>query len=193
MAVKTAPPANLSYSESHVQNILEVFNSATTEELRHGLRWYAQCHDDCRRLDKNVRRSAAVVAALSPLLAWGRNLEAAADVYAGRVPYAVLGRNVAKAQAIRNGASIAQTLKGNKVTNFWRCIVDPTNDTAVCVDRHAYSIWQGVFEPQTPNLDRIYDQIATDYREAAKRAGILPLQMQAVTWVVWRHRLGLKD
>jgi hypothetical protein len=36
------------------------------------------------------------------------------------------------------------------------------------------------------NTDKKYKAIADAYRRAAKKLGVRPLEVQAVTWVVWR-------
>lgn len=177
----------------NVANILRVYDQATAEEIRQGLEWYSNASNEAALLHPDQRIASAIVAALSPGLRWERNIEAARRVI-GREDLAGLGvrwyDGVRKAERILSGENPATVLKGNKVRAFWQCILSPINKLHVCIDGHAYAIWRGkrFTLDEVPQLsDRMYNGIAADYTEAASVAGILPLQMQAITWVVWRR------
>jgi hypothetical protein len=79
-----------------------------------------------------------------------------------------------------------------KTGHFYRCILDPMDADAVCIDRHAHDIAVGEeYGARDRGLGAKgrYALIAHCYREAALRLGELPSVLQAVTWVVWRDRL----
>lgn len=182
-------PADLTPS---VDNILSVYRRATADQVARGLSWYADAHTIALGLDTdNVGRAAGILAALSPRMPWARNITLAARVYTEHKASGTLGRSCAMADAIFNGADPDAILRGSKINAFWRTIADPTDPTAVVVDRHAVSVAIGRVssDDDTKILTRkgVYEMYAEAYREAARIAGVAPSQMQAITWVVWRE------
>lgn len=175
-------------------NIERVLLSATSAEFDAGMAWYDKAHVDARtNVDDNPVVAAGAVAAVSPGLRWERNIEAAARIARGQDLTGLGVRwydGVRKAERIVRGESPLSVLRGNKVRAFYACIANPRNDYAVCVDGHAFSIWHGrrVNLDQTPNLtNKRYARIVRAYRKVAKKHNLLPLQVQAITWVVWRR------
>jgi len=94
-------------------------------------------------------------------------------------------------------------LSGRKTTAFFKCIYDHTsNIDTVCVDGHAKNIYTGERHALSSNgsnmTPRQYRVITDSYIKAAKlynkRHGttILPYQVQAITWVAHREKLGIK-
>ena len=62
--------------------VMKVYRAATPEQVDAGLGWYRAAHAAAAGLDPgNVRRAAGVIAALSPRVAWERNLDLAEDAY----------------------------------------------------------------------------------------------------------------
>jgi len=181
----------------NARNIASVLAQATDCERSEGLRWYQDAHDkSIADVSNDPVVAAGVVAALSPGLRWERNIPAAARVAARPEKPDLMGLGVRwwdgvrKAVRILAGESPETVLRGNKVRAFYRCILNPCDDFAVCVDGHAYSIWHGkrTTLDETPNLtDERYETIAAAYRKVAKEVGLLPMQVQAITWVVWRR------
>ena len=191
-----------------VSNILAVYNGATADNIRFGLSWYTIAHNEALRMGNgNARylsRNAGIIAALSPMNGWTNNLRKAQALVSlrGRVtvekgkPNGIgLGNNVAKAIAIYNGMDPLDVLKGDKVTAFYRTILDPKGDIDPVIDRHAFDIAVGerTDEKRRGALSRkgVYAEFANAYREAAKIAGIGSAQMQAVTWIAWRNIHGI--
>ena len=192
---------------SNVRNILKIYDKATRDDIDEGLTWYSRANAEARCIASNGttwHKACAAIAAISPGLRWEKNIEAARRVIC-KEPLDGLGirwyDGVRKAERIVNGENPLDVLRGNKVRAFYRCIVNPRDDKSVCIDGHAYSIWAGrrLLTSGTkrdgnvvPNItDKMYESIAKDYREAAELAGILPNQMQAITWVVWRRMIKL--
>jgi hypothetical protein len=180
-----------------VANILRVYRSATDAQLAEGIRWYDDAHTLAVALDpSNVERSAGVIAALSPLTPWGRNVAMATRAYADGFASGGMPSSLNKADRILNGEAPLDVVgKGPKVRNFYLNILDPSNaNGGVTVDRHAFDIAVGrVTDDETRGIlgrKGMYDHFADMYREAAKIAGIGSAQMQAVTWVVWRQTAG---
>lgn len=182
--------------------ILEVFNMATIDELDEGLRWYHDANALARTLDPTrPSRAAGVIAALSPMMNWDRNIMLAVRAYDDGKASGALYRNVEKANAILAGSEPLDVLGGEKVRNFFMAITDPDSTTAACIDRHAFDIAVGrvTNDDSRMRLSRVgvYESFQDAYRRAARtltrETGVLhtPAAVQAVTWVVWRRLKGL--
>jgi hypothetical protein len=184
-----------------VSNVLAVYRLASADDLRGGLSWYLDAHNVARALSDfpggNVAAAAGIIAALSPMNGWENNKRKAAQLIAqnGDGTGCGLTRNVAKAVAIFKGADPLDILNGDKVTAFYRTILNPTGDIDPVIDRHAFDIAVGerTDEKRRGALGRkgVYAEFAAVYREAAVIAGIGSAQMQAVTWVAWRNIHGI--
>lgn len=179
-------------------NVLRVYHEATKEELHEGMNWYADVHQEAERLADTYRvtlkHAAGIIAALSPRMRWGRNIDEAeqillcdGDEHASLIVGSALGDNVRKACSIARGDSPEVVLQGNKVRAFYQCIVEPESPLTVCVDVHAYSIWLGRPEPGPTLSDRLYARVASDYVAVARSLSLVPCQLQAITWTRWRR------
>lgn len=179
---------------AYVDNILDVFDRATDSEFAHGMIWYNRANAIAWGLDHlNFRRGAGVIAALSPLLLWEKNVEYARMVYAGATYIPCLQKNAAKAIAIKNGWNVLDHLSGPKVVSFYHNIVNPYTDDPrfVTIDKHAFDIAMGMtgnpYKGGKAVTQKLYPILRSAYCIAANEAGIRPLQMQAVTWECWRN------
>lgn len=178
----------------YVDNILDVYSRATDEEYAHGLIWYNRANAIAWGLDHlNYKRAAGVIAALSPLLSWNKNVEYAGLVYAGETRIPCLQKNAAKAILIKNGWNPLDYLSGPKVVSFYHNIVNPYSDDPrhVTIDKHAFDICIGDMDNPYKNgkavTAALYPVMRTAYVIAANEAGVRPLQMQAITWEAWRN------
>lgn len=187
--------------EPQTRNITKVFREATPADIETASNWYA----DARRIAEafstkygyTVEQCAGVIAAVSPLQSWGANVNLAARILdAGGLTSGYLSAGLAKATAILTGADIEATLKGLKITNFYRSIVS-AGEYGVCVDRHAYSLAVATRYPEgdIPSLTgKRYAAVVDCYTRAAKilskelEVTLTPAQVQSVTWVLWRRK-----
>lgn len=193
---------------SRVKNVLDVYRSATTQDIADGTEWYARARRLAVELDsQNPERAAAVIAVVSPLTPWDRNVWLATEAYrmheAGEdvgTLLPTLKGNARKAARILNGENPAAVIGGLKVTAFWLTIADPTNPHAVVVDRHAYDISVGEvtndeIRGKAIGTPKRYNVIADCYFQAAtvlsRETGqtILPSTVQAITWTAWRRSM----
>lgn len=179
---------------TYVQNIIDTYNRATDRQYEEGARWYPMAHQLAYMIsDGNVREGAGVIAALSANKSWSENTKIATRALGSGKATGHVKDALTKATKIMNGADPEDVLPmGAKTGNFFLCINDPSNGTAVCVDRHAHDIAVGeVYGNRDRGLSTKsrYNVIADAYRAAADRAGELPLVMQAVTWVVQTEEL----
>lgn len=203
--VLTRPEVTKVYAaRPRVNAILDVYRLATLTDLDYGLNWYPTAHALAVDLaPENPRQAAGVIAALSPMMNWERNMMLAVRAYRDGEASGALGRNVEKANVILCGADPLDILGGNKVRNFFGAIADPDSNVFVVIDRHAFDIAIGRVSNDATRaaLSRVgmYDLFALAYRRAAERltreTGIhhTPSQVQAVTWCTWRRLKGLTD
>lgn len=175
------------------ENILAVWEDATDAHRDSGMAWYDFAHDFALRISGgDIVRGAGVVAALSPNKAWDQNMILAERAFHDGAASGTLGVAVRKANAILAGADPVDVLgNGLKTRNFYQNIARPDCPEAVTIDRHAYDV--ALAERNSDNkryalTPTRYAAFCEAYRDAALRLGILPLQVQAVTWETWRAR-----
>ena len=201
--------ATLIDHERMVHNITSVYNDA--DELQHaeGLLWYDQAKQAAYRMavkhDVPVYIAVAVIAALSPNNKWSRNLTNANALIGAfvngdgidSVKVSTYHKMKAKAWdilAARPSYNDAKAmLKGQKITSFFCDIMGEFN---VTIDGHARNIAYGERVGLTDDRSNIgvreYRALQAAYEETAQRVGLMPYQLQAITWRVWRDRHGIK-
>ena len=188
-------------------NIPAVYRSATAAERRKGSQWYLTAQSQARRLaaryELPLSTSVGVIAALSPGLEWLANLvdaERLIQAFMADDEPPIVGvygrRNRDKALAILGGNDPADILGGLKVRSFYTNILQPNNPDPVTVDRHAYCLAHGIRSERSGSASKDvyltparYRETAEVYREISRELGLLPNQLQAITWLVWK-RLG---
>lgn len=180
-----------------VDNIIKVYNDNSVSH--EGYNWYNEANqlanDMAVEFSLTNLQVAGIIASLSPLKSWHENKKIARQ-------FCINGNGKhtkdfkAKAKAIKSYNSSMQrefilaTLNGNKIQNFFLNIAYPKADEHVTIDRHAISVVLGrsINEHEGKGItDKQYEFIASCYRDASKILGILPNQVQSVTWVKWRH------
>jgi len=172
----------------HAAHIMHVYKRATDADKREGLSWYAGAHAiACEAGD--VSKGAGILSALSPRMPWDRNVKLARLAFTQPLTGGALSMSIDKVNAIRNGVHPTIALgNGLKTLAFYANILDPSDAFTVTVDTHAIKI-AGI------NRDSVgknaYKRIAEGYRECAEYVGILPQQMQAITWTTWRRERGI--
>jgi len=201
--------ATLIDHEKMIYNIVSVLRDSDETQHAEGLLWYPNAqkaaHDIAIKYDIAVYLVVAVIAALSPNNKWSRNLTNA-DALIGAfmrgdgidsVKVSTYHKMKAKAWDILaarpdyDGAKVM--LKGQKITSFFMDIMGEFN---VTIDGHARNIAYGervgLTDDRTNIGVREYRALQAAYEEAARRVGLMPYQLQAITWRVWRDRHGIK-
>lgn len=181
--------------EYYVRNITTTWYMATDDQVRQGRDWYRTAHDTAAMLaDGDVKVGAGLLAALSPQTPWWMNVELACDAYDQGVARRHTTDSCSKANRILAGIDPEEVLPMQRKTGqFYRCILNPTDPVAVCIDRHAYDIAVGVpLGDWNRGLSAHgrYNLLAHSYWEASQRLGELPSVVQAATWVTWRDSLA---
>ncbi len=170
-------------------NILATYERATEDQKIKGKQWYPVAHDLATMIgDGDTRMGAGVIAALSANKSWSENVKIATRALGSGKATGHVKDALIKATRIMNGADPVDVLPmSSKTGNFYRCILDPSDPDPVCVDRHAHDVAVGkVFGNEDRGLSSKgrYNALASAYRAAAARLGILPSELQAITWVV---------
>lgn len=189
----------------HVRNILKVYRMATDDDVRAGIEWYARAKREAEftstLLGLPVSTVVGVMAALSPNNRWERNKVDAFNLCSAFVrgltadDIRVSTYHNMKAKAwtiledrlVRNDEILAR-LNGQKIRSFYSNIMGLDE---VTVDGHALNIARGYRVGLTDDATNIgvkmYRELQSAYVRAAKRAGVKPHEMQAITWTVWKR------
>ena len=195
--------------ERMIANIVACYKTADDDQRAGGMAWYskAQCaaYDIAAKYDIAVYIVVAVISALSPNNKWLRNLSNA-DALIGAFlrgdgidavkvsTYHKMKQKAWDILAARPDYDTAKAmLKGQKITSFFCDIMGEFN---VTIDGHArniaYAEKVGLTDDRT-NIGKLeYRALQSAYEEAARQLGLMPYQLQAITWRVWRDRWGIK-
>ena len=182
-------------STTHEANILATYKQATDDEMSGGLAWYFEANAIARELGNgDVEFGAALLAVLSPLEKWERNVAVARLAVAYGYPYPTTTDKMGKVTRLLSGETPADVVSGPKVTAFYNNILDPSGDH-VTIDRHAIDIAFGVVhtdKSRPAGTKKLIAELSDAYRNVAATLNIVPLELQAITWVAWRRMKGIK-
>jgi len=194
--------------ERMVHNVMACYRAADSVQVAEGLLWYSDAqkaaHDIAVKYGIAVYIVVAVIAALSPNNKWSRNV-VNADALIGAFlrgdgidavkvsTYHAMKKKAWDILAARPDYDGAKAmLKGQKITSFFCDIMGEFN---VTIDGHARNIAYdervGLTDDRTNIGVREYRALQAAYEEAARRLGLMPYQIQAITWRVWRDRHGI--
>ena len=200
--------ATLVDHERMIHTIISVYRDADETQHAEGLLWYDNAQKAAYlialKYDVAVYIVAAVIAALSPNNKWSRNVTNA-DALIGAFIRGdgLLSVKVSTYHAMKRKAwdilvarpdydGAKAMLKGQKLTSFFCDIMGEFN---VTIDGHARNIAYGervgLTDDRTNIGVREYRALQAAYQEAARRVGLMPYQLQAITWRVWRDRHGI--
>jgi len=184
-------------------NILKVWD-ATTENDRFD--WYGKARNFAIDLtfhnmpQVTVTKACGVIAALSPMVSWKRNMLLAEHIIMNPERWEKLGclkSNARKAYEIINSLNgsedaILKILHGRKTSAFFLNILYPEKAISLTMDRHAISIAMGrkITKDETKYFQLTagqYKFLVECYRWTAAKLGVNPLLLQSATWVLWRR------
>ena len=184
-----------------VGRLIGAWLACTNEERERGIRWYREAYLTAALLGDSyhlpLHKVAAIIAVLSPGLAWDQNVVSAHQIcasYPGKIRG--YGRNRRKALRILAGETPESVLRGLKVTAFYRLIRDGGNSTDVCIDGHAANMALGRGKLLIKDSDVTPGQVRllqAEFQLAARVIGVQPCQLQAATWLAWRSSHGFKQ
>lgn len=184
-----------------IANIRRVLKLADDVDIDEGRIAYVRYNQVCRELGEfygfPFESVVKCFAALSPNSDYISNLRSTATLLchkrAGveyeRITTASYGACRARAWSYLDNPSLWEEVKGPKILSFYRNITQPLDSHAVTIDGHAVNIWRG----RAVNLKTVaherwkYEAVAQDYRKVALKIGLLPNQLQAITWFTWKR------
>lgn len=186
----------IGYPDRMTAAVIYEYERATPHDVARGTAWYDLALAEASRLDgADGRVGAGVIAALSPLAPWGKNLERARLAFErGNADGLTFGLHTRRANRILNGEAPLDVLGGPKVRSFYECILG--SPTHVTIDRHAFDLIVGRpttdAEKKALALKGAYEYVADAYRTAARKVALQPRVLQAITWTSWRARKGVE-
>lgn len=172
-------------------NITRTLNKSKKEHIDIGMEWYSKAREYCQNIATQynlpLQNVVAALAALSPRNKWERNKKDLISVieYGQNATVATFGKMKTKAILCLNAKSEEQILKilnGEKITNFFLNIYYEECNF-VTIDVWAIRV-VGLKKSLTA---KAYREITQAFREVSKRYGIMPKQLQAITWGVVRN------
>lgn len=178
-----------------VNNILRLYEDSKLTNVGN---WYNEASEFAQQLsiefDVDYLKVCGIISALSPLKSWNENKR----ITRLFLEFGIISHTKSqgkKAELILTNtskdleSSILTILRGAKIKSFFLNIAYPKTSDAVTIDRHAISIAIGrsITKGEGHLTELQYDWLVGCYVEASEIAGVLPSEMQAVTWVRWRE------
>lgn len=194
-----------------INSIIRFYLLATTEEHRDGLEWYAEANKYCKelagRFNISIQQAAGIIAVFSPQAGWTENKRYAVSFLINpknRLRSLVQDIKAKKILKLKSEADIyhAQSITGQafKTKSFYLNILNPDISTDATIDRHAIAVCtqspENTFalpKDYAKYTEIQYNFFASCYVKAAAKLDILPHQLQAITWIVYRRIRDLKE
>lgn len=189
-----------------VDNLKRVFDQATAHEIEIGLDAYATYNRIMVKLAQHCATTpcvaSAVFSALSPNNDYHGNLRDTHTLLTAAMRGRALedftvstyGQNKRKAWRIAHGEDPLKLIVAKKTRSFFLNVHDPQNPEPVTVDGHMVNVWRC----QRVNLvglrfpHSLYDEVADGVRTLAQSTRLVPCQVQAIVWTVWRRMHWIK-
>lgn len=181
-------------------NIRKVLDAADETDINEGRLAYFRYHEVVKRLaafyDVPFPKAVAVFAALSPNVDYNGCLRSTATLLKGwsdgvdvnLMRVSTYNHCRDRAFLYLEGVDFLATVSGKKIRSFYMNILNPLDPWPVTMDGHAVNVWRG-----RPVLlksvvgDFHYETVADDYRRVARDVGLLPNQVQSITWFAWKR------
>lgn len=149
-------------------------------------------------------RTVAAFVALSPNLDYAGNLRSLASIMQGMRRGAPVEKIVTSSynhtrdracSYLSGEVDFLSTVKGPKITAFYRNIIDPRDPRPVTIDGHMVCAWLGRQLSMKKALLRgasAYETIADGVRRVAAEHGLAPNQAQAILWFTRKRVFRVK-
>ena len=194
-----------------VNSIMRFYNLASHLEAQEGMNWYKEANTYSKELSARFGHSlsqiAGIIAVFSPQSGWAENKRYAVSFLTNpknRVKslcQTLKVKNICKLQdeaKIYNALSI--TGKAFKTKAFFLNILNYDIVTNVTIDRHAIAaciqnpsnVW-ALDESYGKLTKQQYEFFELAYVTAAGELGIMPQQLQAIVWTVYRRMRDLRQ
>ena len=191
-------------TDSSMKKKLRAFYKLANKlELLHGVNWYvnmrAWIEGVAESYDIPMYKACGIFAALSPQQSVELNKalfkQFLRDGNASH--YALLVNKCKDILDAPNEYQVCKILNGNKIRAFYLNILHPDKLTGVTIDRHAVACVTQTPKrveaiPQLSMTDNQYKGFKQVYIDVANEVGLLPQELQAVTWETYRRLRDLK-
>jgi hypothetical protein len=177
--------------DTYAGQLMSIYDGTPEEYREAGHEWYDEANGLMTELSEQSgytpEQCAAVISHLSPRTSWDRNVEGARElILNGQKADGLLNSNYERAKASLElddpMSSFGPTAK--KTESFAANIFgDPDAVTVDVWALRALGLTDDVLKGGPKRKAQIYEALSQTYREAAKRAGITPREMQAIIWV----------
>lgn len=179
-------------SDKVCQNIRDAYNQVSRTDVLEGKDWYRTARQFAQELSElsglPLDVVIGVIAVVSPGTNWNQNMIIATQIVGNSDKVSCrYWLNVIKARKIIQNSEVFPTLKGNKVTRFYRNISNPDTSMDVTVDRWALRTALNDYSLTAVKNDKEYWMVEQAFREVASEIGLLPSELQAILWV-WARR-----
>jgi hypothetical protein len=179
-------------ADRYILNLTLAWNAATSRQRELGRAWYPVANQHAYDVgDGNVKVGAAVIAALSANKSWPENLRLANQCAHGPIAGHVRDA-LDKVRRLYAGEEPELVLPmSSKTGHFYRCISNPSDRLAVCIDRHAHDVAVGeIYGNRDRGLSSTarYETLRLAYLNAASRLGVIAQVLQATVWVAHIER-----
>jgi hypothetical protein len=180
--------------QTYRDNIEKVYLDSTKLDHKEGIAWYGIAREFCEevayRHNMPVWKVVLMLSALSPRNKWSRNKTDVLGVIKDGLDAkcSTFNANKEKACKIYHASFLSQGLdilgKGKKTRAFFYNIYN-YNSNKVCVDSWACRVAQ--LGKDTPTVKQ-YRDLEEAYRLVATKYGLVPMDLQAITWVSFRRK-----
>lgn len=185
----------------YLHRILYVLSQANSDDIRQGLQWYPKArsiaHDIGKAYGLTLKTVASIIAILSPGAKWSRNIQDTRNIldHEERAIVTTYQKNKIKALRVLWGEVPETVVSGDKTSRFYRNILGEKQP--VTLDRHAARVACGIRLTADQGhkficTERKYQVIESIYQESASYVGLVPSELQAITWCTYK-RLYVKS
>lgn len=191
----------------NVRRLLETYSRADSIDMEEGRVAYPRYQSVMRGLADyygySLSEVTAVFCSLSPNSDYAGNLRSAATLLKAhnqgvepeRAIVTTYNQNKYRAWRYLDGEDFLTLAKGPKIRAFYRNILDPADpEQPVTIDGHMISVWVGrrltmveAVRHRDKLLRKKYEDIANDFRTAAKRVCLTGPQLQSTLWFTWKR------
>ena len=182
-------------SEIIQDNINEFWETVSLSSFIEGKQWYWVAHtiaqDMADTYNVPIEVAVGIISSLSPQKSWEHNIELAKEFFeteGKRVRHT--GAISAKARLIYHGYKayndrkgfIERVLNGPKIVSFFNNILNPYDNSYICIDRHHLTCCLGDSKINTCTLKQ-YEFLRQETLKFAKKQNLLGSEAQAILWV----------
>lgn len=180
------------------RRIASVLEQATISEVAEGMTWYADNHAVIAREVASsavpMRTACGVAALLSPGTSWDTAIIDAAVFCKTKSWHGIstYKDNVHKAHHVLYGVHPWRVVRGRKVRSFFHNLLYPGSSQLVTIDRHIWRVAASrrLTDNEEKNWAKLvtgYDRLERVYQQMAYARNMLPMQLQAITWLTARR------